>query len=191
MPAWVRPTHRAIDWTPLTLITSAILIASIILGWRTIEVPALIQDLGVAGLAAAVVISLGDPARALLQALPTSPIARLTHRVALLAGATTLAVAAIVAAEHLLALSPTAEPELATALIALAAIGIAVYATISPIVDRANEAAAGVILLWVAAAALPVAFLADPVRMAWLHHPWIVTAAAAALTLGATRHPSA
>lgn len=188
---WLRPTRRAIDWTPLTLVTAAILATSVILGWRTIEVPALVQTLGAAGLAAAAVLGLGDPARPLLQALPTATITRLTHRAALLVGATTLAVVTIVIGERLLALSPTAEPNLAAALIALAATGTAVHHTISPTIDHANEAAAGVILLWVAAAAVPVAVLPEVVRVAWLDQPWIVTAAAAVVTLVATTRRSA
>lgn len=190
LPAWLRPTCRAIEWTPLTLLTAAILVTSIIFGWRTIEVPALIQHLAVAGLAAAAVLGLGDPARPLLQAVPTPPIARLTHRVTLLAGATTLAVAAVVASERVLAISPTAEPALAASLLALAAIGVAVHASVSPVSDHANEAAAAVVLC-VAAAALPLAFIADPVRMAWLHNPWPVTAAGVAITVGATTRRSA
>jgi hypothetical protein len=191
LPVWLRPTRRAINWTPLALITVSLLTTSIVLGWRMIEVPGLIQQVGVAGLAAAVALGLGDPARQLLQAVPTRPIVRLTRRVALLAGATALVVAAIAVGERVVGLSPTAEPELAAALVALAAIGLTVHAALSPTTDHANEAAAGAILLWVAAAFLPIALLPDPVRIAWLHHPWIVTTAAAAVTLGATTHPSA
>jgi hypothetical protein len=191
MPVWLRPTRRAIDWTPLALVTTAVLATSIILGWRTIEVPAVIQRAGVAGLAAAAVLGLGDPARALLQAVPTPPITRLTQRVTLLASATAVAVAAIVICERVLALSPTVEPKLAAALIALAAIGVAVHAALSRTIDHANDAAAATILLWVAAAFLPSALLPDLARMAWLHHPWIVTTAAAAVTAAATRHRAA
>ena len=191
VPAWLRPTRRAIDWAPLTLITGALLATATVLGWRRIEVPALIQYLAVAGLAAAAVLGLGDPARPLLQALPTPPIVRFSHRAVLLVGASALAAAVLVAAERLLALSPTSEPELAAALVALAAIGTAVHAVGNPIVDHANEAAAGSILLWVAAVALPTELVPESVRMAWLHHPWPVTAAAAAITIGATTHRSA
>jgi hypothetical protein len=190
-PVWLRPTRRAIDWTPLALITAALLTTSIIFGWRMIEVPAFVQLVGVTGLAAAVAIALEDPARPLLQAVPTRPIVRLTRRVALLAGATTLAVAAIAVCERVVGLSPTAELEHAAALVALAAFGMSVYAALSPTIDHANEAAAGTILLWVAAAFLPIALPPDPVRMAWLHHPWIVTAAAAAVTVRATTHRAA
>jgi hypothetical protein len=185
--AWLRPTRRAIEWTPLALVTAAILVTSSIFGWRAVEVPLIIRFLGVAGLAAAAVLGLGDTARALLQALPTPPLTRLGHRVLLLAGATALAVTAIGASGRLLGSSPTAEPELAGALIALAAVGIAVHSSLSSTVDHAEEAAAGVILLWVAAAALPLTSLAVPVSMAWLHRPSIVTAAAGAVTLFATR----
>lgn len=190
-PAWLRPTRRAIEWTSLTFITAAILVASTILGWRAIEVPLFIRSMGVAGLAAAAVLGLGDPARPLLEALPTPPIARLGHRVSLLAGATAMAAAVIVASARLFGFSPTPEADLAGALIALTAIGIAVHAILSATVDHANEAAAGVILLWVVAGALPVASLADPVAMAWLNHPSIVIAIAATVTLGVTQHSQA
>ena len=191
VPAWLRPTRRAVDWAPLTLITGALLATATILGWRRVEVPALVQYLAVAGLAAAAVLGLGDPARPLLQAQPTPPIARFSHRAVLLVGATALAAGVLVAAERLLALSPTSEPELAAALLALAAIGTAVHALGNPIVDHANEAAAGSILLCVAAVALPTELVPESVRMAWLHHPWMVTAAAAAITIAATTHRSA
>ena len=186
VPAWLPPTRRAIDWIPLRLITAALLATATVMGWRTIEVPAVIQHLAVAGLAAAGVLGLGDPARPLLQALPTGAMARLAHRAVLLVGATALAAAVLVGGERVLTLSPTAEPGLAAALMALAAIGTAVHATCSPVTDHADEAASGAILLWVAAAALPVPFVPDPLRTAWLTHPWPVTAAAAFVTIGAT-----
>lgn len=191
LPVWLRPTRRAIDWTPLALVTAALLATSIILGWRMVEAPLVIERVSVAGLASAAVLGLADPARALLQAVPTSPRTRLARRLALLAGGTMLAVAAIVACERVVGLSPTAERELAAALIALVAIGIAVHAALSPTIDGASEAAAGTIVLWVAAAFLPVPLVPDAVRAAWLHYPWIVTTAAAAVAISATRHRSA
>lgn len=179
-PVWLRPTRRAIDWTPLTLVTAALLATSIIVGWRMIAVPAFIQQVGVAGLAAAAVLGLADPARPLLQALPTRPIVRLTRRVTLLAGGTALALAALVACQRVLSL--TVQPALAAAVMALGATGVAVHTALSPASDHAHETAAATILLWVAAASLPIPVLPDPVRTAWLHHPWMVTAAAAAIT---------
>ncbi|CAN5829787.1 hypothetical protein BH24ACT5_BH24ACT5_03290 [soil metagenome] len=190
-PAWLRPTRRAVDWTPLTLITAALLTTTAVLRWRTTNVPVVVEVLAVAGLGAAAVLGLGDPARPLLQALPTPPIVRLAHRGALIAGATTLAAAVIVATQHLLELRPAAEPELAAAVVALIATGTAVQATASPTIDHAHEAAAGSILLWAATAALPIALVPDALRMAWLEHPWLVTATAAALTVAATSRRSA
>jgi hypothetical protein len=99
--------------------------------------------------------------------------------------------AVILACERALAASATVEPELAAALVAVAAIGIAVHTGLTPSIEHAHEAAAGAILLLAVASALPVGVIADPVRMAWLHHPWVVTAAAAVVTAGATRHRAA
>lgn len=186
-PAWLRPTRRAIEWAPLALVAAALLVASSSMRGPAIEVPPIIRFLGVASLAAAAVLGLGDTARALLEALPTPPLARLGHRVALLASATALVVAALGTSVRLLRLSPTAGPELAGALVALAASGIALHSTLSPRLDRAEEAAAGGILLWVAAAALPLPSFAIPVSMAWVQRPGIVTAVAVAVTLLGTR----
>ena len=191
VPRWVTPTRRAIDWAPLTLITAALLATATLLGWRTIEVPAVVQYLAVAGLGAAAVLGLGDPARPLLQALPTPPLTRLAHRAVLLVGATALAASVVVAGERLLGLSPTADAELAVALIALAAVGTAVHAALGPIIDHANEAAAGSILLWVGVAGLAIAFIPDAVAMAWLNHPWQVSAISAVVIVGVTNRRSA
>jgi len=172
------------------LIVGALLVTAVFLGWRSIEVPPFLHYSAVAGLAAAAVLGLHDPARPLLQALPTPPIVRLAHRAVLLVGATTASVAILLAAERLLALSPTSEPELAAALVALTVSGAAIHAAADPIIDRASEAAAMAILLWVAAAAAPTAL---PVSMstAWLNHPWPVVAIAGAVMLIATTHRSA
>ena len=186
-PAWLAPTRRAIDWTPLALIAAALLATAAFLGWRTIDVPGVIQHMAVAALSVAAVLGLADPARPLLQALPTSPLTRLARRVVLLIGATTFVTAVLVVAEHLLAVTPTAEPELAAALFALATVGTAVHAVCDPISEHANEIAAGSILLWVSAMSLPVAFIPDTVHTAWLHHPWPIAATATVVIVCATR----
>ncbi|HUP75689.1 MAG TPA: hypothetical protein VM282_21805 [Acidimicrobiales bacterium] len=134
--------------------------------------------MAVAALSAAGVLGLADPARPLLQALPTSPLTRLAHRAALLIGATAFVTVLLVAAERVLAVTPTAEPELAAALLALATAGTAVHAVCNPFVEHTNEIAAGSMLLWVASLSLPFAFIPVAVRVAWLHHPWPVTATA-------------
>jgi hypothetical protein len=56
-----------------------------------------------------------------------------------------------------------------------------VYALCNPSVEHANEIAAGSILVWVASPSLPFVFIPDAVRMAWLRHPWPVTATAMAV----------
>ncbi|MFN0029032.1 MAG: hypothetical protein ACKV2O_17880 [Acidimicrobiales bacterium] len=190
-PAWLAPTRRAIDWTPLAVITGALLATATLLGWRQLEVPELLQYLAVAGLASAAVLGLADPARPLLQALPTTPITRLSHRGMLLVGATALAAGALLSAERLLDLTPTAAPQLAPALMALAALGTAVHTVAAPLTDHPHEAAAGSIMLCIVASALPLDFLPDTLRMAWLHHPWPFTAAATIVILTRITKPGA
>ena len=189
-PAWLAPTRRAIDWTPLAVITGALLATTTLLGWRQIHVPILIHYLAIAGLASAAVLGLGDPARPLLQALPTAPITRLSHRWVLLVGATAAVVGTLLSAERLLGVTPTAAPQLAPALVALAALGTAVHTVAAPLTDHPHETAASSILLCIVVSALPLD-LPDTLRMAWLHHPWPVTAASIAVILAATTKSSA
>ncbi len=190
-PAWLAPTRRAIDWTPLAVITGALLATAALLGWRQIEVPVLLHYLAVAGLASAAVLGLADPARPLLQALPTTPITRLSHRGILLVGATAVVVGALLSAERLLGLTPTAAPQLAPALVALAAFGTAVHTLAAPLTDHPHEAAASSILLCIVVSALPLDVLPDTLRMAWLHYPWPFTAAATIVILTRITKPSA
>lgn len=190
--AWLRPTRRAIDWTPLIVIAAAQLAVGTVLGWRYGEVPGLVQHLAAAGLAASVVLSLHDPARPLLQALPTPLLVRLSHRVVLLLGATAATTAVLVVIVNLQASSPAVQPGLPAALIALIAFGIAVHAAAGPVIDHASELAASAVLLWVGTAvAIPAELVPDAVRFAWLEHPWPTTAAAMGVTLLATTHRSA
>lgn len=192
VPAWLHPTVRAINWTPLALITAALSATVVTLGWRHIEVPSLITHLGVAGLAAAAVLGLDDPARPLLQALPTRPIAQLAHRAVLLVAATALAAAgcvvvAIAVTGDRFVDSRSTDPELAAALMALAASGTAVRAILGTRLEQAEEAAAGSILLWVGGAVVvPDAWVPEPLRLAWLDHPLLVTAVAVLVVIVAT-----
>ena len=190
-PAWLRPTRRAIDWTPLTLITAALLVTAAILGSRGLEVPDVISHLAVAGLAAAAVLGLGDNTRPLLDALPTRAIARLGHRALLLTGATVLAAGVLVTTERLLDLSPTTEPGRAAALLALAALGTAVYAATHRMIDHAHEVSAAAILLLVAGSSLTTKVIPDTIRLAWLRDPWPVVSIAMVVILASTTRRSA
>ncbi len=189
--AWVRPTVRAIDWTALGLVTATLLVAEGILGWTGVEAPAIIRYAGVAALAAAAALGLGDPAQSLLQPVPTPSVVRLGHRTTLLLGTTASVAGLLVAVGHLVAMTPSGQHDLAAPLLALAATGIAVHAMAGPRIERRQEIAAVTILLWVAAAALPVPATLDALRLAWLEHSWWVVIVTVALTAGVTRRRSA
>ena len=188
---WVRPTVRAIDWTPLFLVTGTTLAAEGVIGWTGIDPPAFVLYTGLGGLAASAVLGLGDPAQSLLQPLPATTFMRLLHRTALLSASTAFSVCAIVITAKLLDLSPHLGPDLSASLVALAAVGVAVHAIAGAVSHRRHEIAATTILLWVAAAAMPLPAALDVVRLAWLDRPGWVALVAVATTIGGTRRRSA
>lgn len=177
-PAWVAPTVRAVPWQPLgavALCLAGVVLAATVRGsW-----PWGVLDVAAAGLAAAVVAGLRDPAADLLAALPTSAARRRTRRLLLLVPAglgTWLAY---------LAVGNALTPELGWPVgpaVALVATGCAV-ATWAP-ARVAVEAGAAAPLLWMGVARAtnglpePVTVLAS----GYEQHPWIVTLAALAVT---------
>jgi len=155
-------------------------------GWRDVEMPAIVRHAGVAGLAAAMLLGLDDPARPLLTALPTQSLERLLHRVVVLATAAGLVGTLLAVASWGVELSPSATSAEAAALVALLATGLAVFAVTAPRVDRAAEVAAVSVVLWVGAGVVPRFGLPAGMVIGWLEHPWPVAACASMVAVGVT-----
>jgi hypothetical protein len=173
-----------VPWQPLAGV-AACLVAVCALAAGLGSWPVGVLDVAAAGLAAAVVAGLRDPAANLLSAMPTSAATRRTRRQVLLVPAGLAIWLAYLGAGHLWA------PDLGWpvgAFMALVATGSAV-AVWAP--ERiAVEAGVAAPLVWLALARVGTSL--DPqyaqALFAFEHHPWIVTAAAlAALLMGRNR----
>ncbi len=177
--AWVVPTARTIPWTPLAGVAVCLATVILVAAYADRWLPGLL-GVAAAGLAAAVVAGLRDPAEALLAAVPTSAAVRRARRQAMLLTAGSALWLAYLAAGQLL------EPSLGWPLgpvTALTATGLAVAAW-AP--DRvAVEAGASAPLLWYAAtqAGGDTEGELTKVLFAWQHHPWLVTATAVTAVL--------
>ncbi len=185
-PAWLWPTARAVDLSPLATVTVVLAIVTVSFGWRDVEMPAIVRHAGVAGLAAAMLLGLDDPARPLVDALPTQALERLLHRVVVLATAAGLVGTLLAVASWGVELSPSATSAEVAALVALLATGLAVFAVTAPRVDRAAEVAAMFVVLWVGAAVVPRCGLPAGLVIGWLEHPWPVAACASMVAVGVT-----
>jgi hypothetical protein len=183
-PAWLAPTARAVPWQPLVGVAACMLgvvtLATLRGSW-----PVGVLDVAAAGMAAAVVAGLRDPAADLLSAVPSSAARRRARRQLLLVPAGLGLWLAYLTAGNLV--SPDLGWPLGPA-VALVATGCAVAAWMP---DRlAVEAGVAAPLLWVALARAANG-LDDSVPAAlsaYRDHPWIVTAAAlAALLIGRNR----
>jgi hypothetical protein len=183
-PAWLAPTARAVPWQPLVGVALCMLgvvaLATLRGSW-----PVGVLDVAAAGMAAAVVAGLRDPAADLLSAVPSSAARRRARRLLLLVPAGLGLWLTYLAAGNLV--SPDLGWPLGPA-VALVATGCAVAAWMP---DRlAVEAGVAVPLLWVALARAANG-LDDSVPAAlgaYRDHAWIVTAAAlAALLMGRNR----
>ena len=178
--AWVAPTARAVPWQPLAGIGTALVGVSAVATYAD-RWPVTLLGLAAAGVAAATVAGLHDPAAALLAAVPTSAARRRAHRVALLAPVALLIWLGYVAVGH------HWYPGLGWPLgqvTALATTGLALAAWWPA--DRTDvRVGAGVaaVLLWYAVARPGLVDDHAEVLLAWQHHPWIVSAVAVAALL--------
>ena len=155
-------------------------------GWRDVEMPVTVRHAGVAGLAAAMLLGLDDPARPLMTALPTQALERLLNWVVVLATAAGLMGTLLAVASWGVELSPRATSAEAAALVALLATGLAVFAVTAPRVDRAAEVAAVSVVLWVGAGVVPRFGLPAGLVIGWFEHPWPVAACASMVTVVVT-----
>ena len=183
-PAWLAPTARAVPWQPLAGVAACLVaVCAFAAAWG--HWPVGVLDVTAAGLAAAVVAGLRDPAAELLEAVPTSAATRRTRRQALLVPTGLVLWLGYLGAAHLWA------PEMGWPIgpaVALMATGCAV-AVCAP-QRLAVEAGVAAPLVWVALARVAVALDQEyaQVLFAFQHHPWIVTTAAvAALLMGRNR----
>ena len=182
--AWLAPTARAVPWQPLAGV-AACMVGVVVLAASRGRWPVGVLDVAAAGMAAAAVAGLRDPAAALLSASPTSATRRRAHRQTLLVPAGIGLWLAYLAAGNLV--SPDLGWPVAPA-VALLATGCAVAAWVPE--RLAVEAGAAAPLAWVALARAASALddAGPSVLGAYREHPWIVTAAAlAALLMGRNR----
>ena len=175
----VRPTARAIAWTPVLAVSAGLLsIAALLrLADRPVDI---VLGLGAAATASALVFALDDPAARLLAPLPTSAMTRRLLRIALVTAVALpswLLVATILPGDGL-GLLP---------LLALTSTGVAAATWLRP--DRSVAPAASVPLLWVATGQLlggTLGLLGDAATL-WRTHPAYVAVVALALVI-AGRH---
>jgi hypothetical protein len=183
-PAWLAPTARAVPWQPLAGVAvcmlGVVVLATVRGSW-----PVGMLDVVAAGMAAAVVAGLRDPAADLLSAVPTSAARRRTRRELLLVPVglgmwlVYLAVGNLVSPDLGWPVGPA---------VALVATGCAVAAWAPQ--RLAVEVGVAAPLLWMAVvrATNGVDDSSTLVLTAYQDHPWIVTAAAlAALLMGRNR----
>ena len=183
-PAWLGPTARAVPWQPL-LGVAVCMIGVVALATVRGSWPVGMLDVAAAGMAAAVVAGLRDPAADLLSAMPTSAARRRARRQLLLVPVGLGMWLSYLAVGNVL--SPDLGWPLGPA-VALVATGCAVAAWVP---DRLSvEAGVAAPLLWMAVARASTGLDASVtgVLAGYQHHPWIVTlAAVAALLLGRNR----
>jgi hypothetical protein len=183
-PAWLVPTARAVPWQPLAGV-AVCMVAVVALATARGSWPVGVLDVAAAGLAAAVVAGLRDPAADLLSAVPTSASRRRARRQLLLVPAGLAMWLAYLAAGNLM--SPDLGWPVGPA-VALVATGSAVAAWMP---DRfAVEAGVAAPLLWMAVvrASNGLDDSGTTVLTAYQDHPWIVTVAAVtALLMGRNR----
>lgn len=178
-PSWLAPTARAVPWQPLAGVAMCLAVVCTLALARG-SWPRGVLDVAAAGLAAAVVAGLRDPAADLLSAVPTSATRRRARRELLLVPAGVGLWLAYLTVGHVVT------PGLAWPVgpaVALIVTGLAVVAWAPERV--AVEAGVVAPLLWVALARAGVVLdeQYSEVVFAFQHHPWIVTAAAAAALL--------
>lgn len=169
------PTAKATAWTPLIALSVGLLLVAGL--FRLRDTPSeTVVVMGAAGLAAALVLALRDPADALLAPLPVSRLTRRLLRLALV----TVAAAPVWLAITLLL--PGGERALAP-LAALTLCGVAV-ATWLP-VGRDVLPAAALPLVWATAAELlggRSGVVGDAADL-WVRHPWPVAFVAVVLVV--------
>lgn len=176
LPAgWLVPTLRATAWSPLLAGAGGLLLVGAAIDASGAS-PEAVVGLASAGLAAALVAGLHDPAANTLGAVPISLSRRRLQRLVLL---TPVAVASWIA---LLALARLGTPDWAAGwpvgpLVALAAAGLAV-ATWAP-VDRQVPAGVALPLLWfmlhlVLVGTMPPDGVTGELLAAWRDRPWVV-----------------
>lgn len=173
-PAWVRPVGRAISWAPLAAIASLLALAAG-LSAHSGTSPDGLLGVAAAGLAAAVVAGLRDPAAALLAAVPVPAGVRRGQRLALLVPAALACWLGWVGVGHRWA------PELGWPLAGLCALTLAgLAAAVWAPPPWGVAVGVAVPLAWVAAARAG--------DFAWdLHAEAVVVVAGAALWLGRDR----
>lgn len=178
-PAWLVPTCRAVPWQPLAGVT-ACLAAVCVLAAALGRWPVGVLDVAAAGLAAAVIAGLRDPAADLLSAMPTTAATRRAHRLRILVPAGLGLWVGYLATGHLWA-STLGWP--VGPFVALVATGAAVVVWAPP--RLAVEAGVAAPLIWLALTRAGGGLDPDlqQVLFAFEHHPWIVTTAAVAAVL--------
>ena len=171
-----RSTLRATPLRPMLIVVSGLMLLGIVASWRNDALPDIVGAIGAGALAGAVALGLDDEANAMLRSSPSSALARLGHRLAILLPALLAAVLTLVAADRLLFAERSSLPS-ASALVALVAAGIAVevwWGRRRP--ETAADGAAVVVMSWVIAPSfVPGLTVIDRLGGAWqTQAPWVL-----------------
>lgn len=185
--ASLAPTVRAISWRPLLggLAALAVTLAALAATSAPPLSPALVA-LVLAIVAALVLHALDDPAHALLAALPTSALHRLTHRLAVTTAVVLGAGAAAVAAD-LGGLGDVHRPPLAGGFAALVATGVLLHVTIATCHPAQAAGAVALPGLWAVLAAVVEPEGAGALAHGWSTHPWPIVLGALVVVVGLDR----
>lgn len=171
-----RPTLRATPLRPMLTVVSCLMLLGIVASWRNDAFPDVVGVIGAGALAGAVALGLDDEASTMLRSAPSCARVRLGHRLMILLPALLAAVLTLVAADRLLFAERSSLPS-ASALVALASVGIAVevwWGRRRP--ETAADGAAVVVMSWVIAPTIvPGVRVIDRLGGAWqTQAPWVL-----------------
>ncbi|HUS42332.1 MAG TPA: hypothetical protein VMY16_06670 [Ilumatobacteraceae bacterium] len=171
-----RSTLRAMPLRPMLIVVSCLMLLGIVASGRNDALPGVVGVIGAGALAGAVALGLDDEANTMLRSSPSNALARLGLRLMFLGPALLAAVLALVAAERLLFAERSSLPS-ASALVALATVGIAVevwWGRRRP-ETAADGAAVAVMLLVIAPSLVPGIRVIDRLGGAWqTQAPWVI-----------------
>ncbi len=149
-----RATASITPLEPLVSIAAGLVAVAVVMSWRMSETPDLLLTAAPGALAAGVALGLDDEGFRFIRTMPTTALARLGLRLAVLLPVLVVATASLFVFERMLFDHPGITPS-ATALGALVAAGVAIEVGVSrnrP--ENAAEVAAGAVMAWAVAESL-------------------------------------
>ncbi len=172
----LRYTVRVVHWAPLGVVIAVAVAVGAILRVGDGDMSGQLSVAIIGGIAAAVALSLDDPAHKLLSAVPVGVRRRLALRVAFVVPTAIVGWVLIDALAGWVFDRPIGGPGV-SALLALTIVGVAATVVAqrrSP--ERAASIGASIALGWALSITLTGEGILGDVSSAWIHHPWIVAA---------------